>query len=62
MADKENETEFYRLYSRLLPKEVGGTIEHEHNHLHSAVSEVDTRIGEMLTSGKGGHNTAAVSH
>lgn len=49
---RENPDKFYGMTQKLIPTALEGKVEHEHSHEHRAVSEVDSRIAELLGSGQ----------
>lgn len=42
---KDNQTEFYKLYARLIPAQIAGKVEHEHTHLDIGHAESLTLRG-----------------
>lgn len=59
---RANKTEFYKICARMIPQNVEGSIQHEHTHEHRAVSEIDSRIAELLGNGKAGDNAPTRPH
>lgn len=61
---KKNPTEFYKLYIRLLPQTLEADVKHDHQHahIHQAVSQVDSRIREMLGGGEAGDSEETRTH
>lgn len=48
---KENPTEFYRIYARMLPKEVEASVEHKHTPTRDEIVAAGAALGlseEML--------------